>query len=104
MIDLLQCLLEERKKDIESEDKKCRYWAEKMKAKAEMKPYRPANGTEGFDFMDSHCGICECWIDCSIDIKAMMYEIDDSEYPKEWIIQENGVPTCTAFVRQEEGG
>jgi hypothetical protein len=66
-----------------------------------MKPYRPANGTEGANFMESWCDRCSkdnypYEPICPIIIDTMAYDIDDPNYPKEWQLDKNGVPYCTA--------
>lgn len=81
------------------------------------KPYRPSTGTEGADFFDCWCCRCArdkamregCDIDecddnekCEIIANTMVYDIDDPEYPKEWIEDESG-PRCTAFIESWEG-
>jgi len=64
------------------------------------KPYRPANGTEGDMFQESYCDKCSKYSPeegCDILLNTMVYEIGDSDYPKEWKFDENGHPTCTAY-------
>lgn len=34
---------------------------------------------------------------CEIITRSMGFDIDDPEYPTEWIYDEDGDPTCTAF-------
>lgn len=80
----------------------------------EVKLYQPSNGIEGECFINEWCGHCakdksmsegkdydECNDDeiCKIIAATMAYDIDDSEYPKEWIYNEYGHPCCTAFVQ-----
>lgn len=74
--------------------------------------YRPGNGSEGDGFFENWCSKCardtamregkpvdECDDSelCPIIASALAFEIDDPQYPVEWIIDESG-PTCTAFV------
>ena len=71
--------------------------------------YRPSNGTEGSMFMDRFC--YQCTKDnfdektftggCDIIVLTMGYDTDDSEYPKEWVYDEDGQPICTAFDQKE---
>lgn len=78
------------------------------------KPYRPSNGTEGAFFHEHWCCRCardkamregheidECDDDelCQIIADTFAYDIDHPKYPKEWIEDDEGIPTCTAFVR-----
>ena len=72
--------------------------------------YRPSNGTEGEGFISAWCGKCErsggpgkpCdagheLIGCSIVGRTMAFDIEDTEYPVEWVLGKDG-PECTAFV------
>lgn len=68
------------------------------------KPFRPSNGTEGEIFASAFCYRCKRYAgdsldmeDCEIEMNAIVYEIGESEYPKEWIYDESGQPCCTAF-------
>lgn len=71
------------------------------------KPYRPSNGTEGEIFQEDFCAKCprdakfredpEKHEGCEILARTMAYNVTDPEYPKEWIYDEKGEPTCTAF-------
>lgn len=63
--------------------------------------FRPANGTEGEDFICAWCCHCErdTEQDCAILAATFRYEVDDPAYPVEWI--EDPLlnrPVCTAFV------
>lgn len=72
------------------------------------KPYQPSNGTEGEIFMSRFCQ--ECQHDnldpetheggCDILLRTMAFSVGDDEYPSEWIIGTDGLPTCTAFERK----
>ena len=77
-----------------------------------MTPYRPANGTEGIDFMERFCFQCrrETWNPetdegekCDILTRAQLYPAwpaapaDGHEYPTEWVEDAEGRGTCTAF-------
>ena len=61
--------------------------------------YRPSNGTEGMMFFDWFCENCKRDIngDCPIYAASLAFHKDDKEYPKEWVIDEDGQPTCTAY-------
>jgi hypothetical protein len=67
------------------------------------KPYRPSNGTEGECFIASWCGTCglsaapEDLIGCSITGRTMLHDVDDADYPAEWIFAD-GKPRCTAWI------
>lgn len=68
----------------------------------EPKLYRPSNGTEGECFMSQFCENCtkddaDNDMFCDIIAYTMACDVDDPEYPKEWIYLSNGRPTCTAF-------
>ena len=79
---------------------------EQFKSLGEKKPepYRPSSGTEGADFCAHFCDRCKHNQDqdnpCNIWMDTWIYEIDEPEYPKEWIYQ-NGHPTCTEYKPQE---
>lgn len=61
--------------------------------------YRPSNGTEGAGFICAWCEACERDIheDCPILAATFLYDVDDANYPAEWIEDESG-PRCTAFI------
>lgn len=80
----------------------------------DAKRYRPSNGSEGEGFEDRWCDRCmrdqkfrDAWaVDpdyadgadgCSILSDAQCLNIDDPNYPKEWIYGDDGSPKCTAF-------
>lgn len=66
------------------------------------KPYRPSNSTEGELFMSKFCyRCCHDWNECEILTNSLCYNIDEPEYPVEWIYDENGKPTCTKFKKKE---
>jgi len=85
-------------------------------AGAPLKPYRPSNGTEGEIFDDEWCANCERdrlfredpdrHDGCPIVAAALAYDVDDPEYPAEWVevptIAPDGLMVncgkCTAFV------
>ena len=60
------------------------------------RPYRPSNGTEGEMFMAQHCDRCVLANGCQILPRTMLYDVEDAQYPREWVEQEKG-PICTAF-------
>lgn len=64
------------------------------------RPFRPSNGTEGHGFIGEWCCNCERDRDgdCKIVAATFAYDVDDPEYPKEWVEDERG-PRCTAFVQ-----
>lgn len=71
-----------------------------------MKKYKPSNGTEGMVFTDQFCMQCtHCDPDpsgdkqCDILLRTLIYEVDEPEYPEEWIYKD-GVPTCTAHIHK----
>jgi hypothetical protein len=71
------------------------------------KKYRPSCGSEGADFMAIFCDRCvrdEAFQrdpanndGCFIAARTMAHDVNDPEYPSEWIYGEDGRPTCTAF-------
>lgn len=77
-----------------------------------LKRYRPSNCTEGAEFISHWCGHCardlalngakiyyQCTDDelCSIVAATYAYDVNDEDYPREWVHDEDG-PRCTAFV------
>lgn len=66
--------------------------------------YRPSNGSEGMDFTARFCDRCrrdQAFQDgtgdsCPIVAATVICDVDDPDYPKEWIEDEQG-PRCTAF-------
>lgn len=80
--------------------------AEAFKSCAGSK-YRPSNGTEGELFQGAYCHRCkhdkfdgEDGESCRILIETFAWDVEDEEYPKEWIIATDGQPTCTAFEEE----
>lgn len=73
-----------------------------------MKPYQPSNGTEGIAFIEEYCMDCikdneENEIFCPILTKTFVSDVNDDDYPKEWICDDDGKnPRCTAFTTEEE--
>lgn len=75
-------------------------------------PYQPSNGTEGVMFADHFCDQClhdKDWRDkeknpCLILSATLIYDIGETEYPKEWTHDAEGHPTCTAFVHEDKAG
>uniref|UniRef100_A0A6M3LBA3 Uncharacterized protein n=1 Tax=viral metagenome TaxID=1070528 RepID=A0A6M3LBA3_9ZZZZ len=74
--------------------------------------YKPSNGCEGIDFMDQFCAhcvkdkalngekdpdICDGDDYCGIIAASMLYKIHNKGYPPEWVYDDEGLPTCTAF-------
>ena len=68
---------------------------------AVVKKFQPSNATQGDSFRASFCNQCKRGGDCEIELNTMLYDIDDPEYPCEWVIQD-GRAQCTAFERKEE--
>jgi hypothetical protein len=73
------------------------------------KPYRPSNGTEGDYFQNDWCEKCardqafrnnpDSGDGCPIVAATLIFDIHESEYPKEWIEDDDGSnPRCTAFT------
>ncbi|MDQ3288657.1 MAG: hypothetical protein M3Q42_10445 [Pseudomonadota bacterium] len=67
-------------------------------AGAATEKYRPSNGTEGDGFMAQWCDRCAKLADCEIVTATMAYDVEDDEYPGEWIEDEANGPRCTAFI------
>ena len=63
----------------------------------EVKLFRPRNSTECEIFESDFCDRCKRDYGCEILMAAMCYDESDAEYPREWIYNEHGQPTCTAY-------
>jgi len=71
--------------------------------------YRPSNGSEGCYFAELFCDQCAHEKQthtgddndraCEIIMLSMCFDQNDPEYPKEWIYDNDGHPTCTKFKR-----
>lgn len=84
------------------------------------KAYQPSNGTEDFYvFGNSFCHRCahekflhtanDLDLKCHILSSALVFDVKQPDYPKEWVYGEDDMPTCTAFkkfdwVKNEETG
>jgi hypothetical protein len=64
--------------------------------------YRPSNGTEGMMFMEDFCDQCADGGECKTAMRAMIYDLEDKEYPEEWQYDEHGEPVCTEFKKRGE--
>ena len=74
--------------------------------------YRPANGADSMAFMERFCWRCKhdqkyqitqaAEDGCRILADTMAFDIDDPEYPDEWIYQD-GNPVCTKFEEASDG-
>lgn len=71
------------------------------------KPYRPSSGTEGMWFSENWCDHCTRDLDfdpdsgdggCQIIADTFAYEVTDERYPKEWVYDRDGRPSCKAFT------
>ena len=79
-----------------------------------MKPkkYYPSNSTEGFWFEDRFCDKCvkETWNPetdygdkCDILNRALLFGVDDKQYPVEWKYDEStGLPKCIEFSTEKK--
>lgn len=67
-------------------------------------PYRPANGTEGDEFISQWCDRCvrgKTGDPCAILGDTLFLDADDPDYPREWIEDDDG-PRCTAFAASQD--
>ena len=69
--------------------------------------YCPSNGTEGEYFMEKFCYHCihdnGDKVICPILMASMSYYPSDPKFPKEWIYDGLGNPTCTNHKRWDWG-
>lgn len=76
-------------------------------------PYRPSNGSEGMWFDGKFCGRCihEKFMhtqkhgdqQCDIYNRMVLREINEPDYPKEIVYDQNDHGSCTAFVKWDWG-
>lgn len=81
------------------------------------KKFRPSNATQADAFFSAWCYSCQrdkamreganfddCDDSerCEIIGRTMAHDVDDPEYPVEWHYDDNGLPTCSAFVEAGE--
>jgi hypothetical protein len=80
--------------------------------KPATRPYRPGNGFEGSIFDDNWCSRCQhdaAWREdpsefaCDILSRTLLYNIDNLEYPTEWVeddvpYSQDTQPRCAAFL------
>ena len=78
-----------------------------------LRLYRPANGSEAGEFDRKWCDRCKAdkaWREyadgvadepvgagCPILVNALINDVDDPDYPREWNYGPDGTPRCTAF-------
>lgn len=75
--------------------------------------YRPSNGSEGMWFDDRWCSRCirdQEWretdkdgLGCPILTATFIYNVDEPEYPKEWVIDDECGARCIAFYPIDDG-
>jgi hypothetical protein len=74
--------------------------------------YRPSNGTEGDIFQERWCELCtkdeaarrgDYENGCPIIAAALAWDVDDPDYPGEWVYDGEGQPSCTAFEALKGG-
>lgn len=67
-------------------------------------PYRPSNATEGDCFISTWCLGCAKHWDGGGQVLARTFahDINDPEYPAEWVRDLTGTPLCTAFLGEGE--
>lgn len=74
------------------------------------KKYRPSNGSEGDHFISTFCMNCihenpnpELKPNCEILTFTMCYDVNEPEYPEEWIYNDQGKPVCSSFKKWDWG-
>jgi hypothetical protein len=68
----------------------------------QIRKYRPSNGTEYCMFTEDFCDKCADGGECEIDGRAMIYDLEDKEYPEQWQYDEHGKPVCIEFKKRGE--
>lgn len=69
--------------------------------------YQPSNGTEGEVFISQWCESCAFYKDnddkyCDILGLTFAFNTKNSNYPTEWIYDENGKPCCTKYLHDSK--
>lgn len=74
------------------------------------KKYQPSNGTAGEWFTDKYCMHClhcdpnpEGAKQCDILLRSLSYDINDPEYPSEWVYNTENKPICTNYQHWDWG-
>lgn len=67
------------------------------------KQFKPANNLKGQSFLEENCFKCAKYARCELCCCPCLYNVNDTEYPREWQIGKNGQPTCTAFKEKGRG-
>lgn len=75
-------------------------------AVADLELYQPSSGLEGAAFMAAFCDRCQhdaafqagTGDSCPIAADTMVFHTTDEGYPREWVYDPEGYPTCTAFL------
>ena len=62
-----------------------------------MHLYRPPDGTSGDSFTADWCQNCAKQMRCTIPSRTMALAVTDPDYPREWVEDDAGHATCTAF-------
>lgn len=78
-----------------------------------MEKYRPSNGTEGEGFIGKFCERCVHGkyehtgnvndSPCQILSASFVFDVEHKDYPNEWIYDESGSATCTAWRKWDWG-
>lgn len=78
---------------------------------AELRLYRPSNGSEGDCFHAEYCDRCEHDrafregtdpAGCEIHCRALFLDTKHEDYPREWCYDAADNPVCTAFKEQDD--
>lgn len=68
--------------------------------------FRPSNGSSGEVFMSCWCDNCKhddgSRSLCDLIWLSMAFKTTAAEYPREWVYNANGAPTCTKFEKRED--
>lgn len=66
--------------------------------------FKPADEREARDFLTSHCNRCVRSLASSCEIleAVTVNDATDPDYPSQWVLDDEGRPTCTAFEPREK--
>jgi|ERR1700748_274899 len=84
-----------------------------MSEERQFQKYRPSNWSEGDWFINKWCRNCIHGKyehthksedpPCKILSYSIVYELNDKEYPSEWVFGDDGKPKCTAWKNWDWG-
>ena len=62
-----------------------------------LRPFQCENLQQWRVFKERWCNSCSSFAGCKIPQLATTFDPGDPQYPKDWVVAENGNPMCLAF-------